>query len=240
MKATTRILTLATVAMALSLIPTTADAQGVLFVENNNVGVGIASPTQAFEVFSNSGPKIIQNRNTDPAAAERILFRLINNGKTRFVIENTQAAKTWTFDNDGNFTISQVGTGANEFSLTGTGNLTIRGTLTQGSDVNSKTAIEAVNELEILERVIGLPIAEWSYKDDGPSVRHIGPMAQDFYDTFSVGESRPGISSIDTGGVALAAIKGLHSVIDDKDRQIQDLQRQIDELRSLVLAGQAK
>jgi hypothetical protein len=209
-----------------------APAQRIVMNSAGLIGLGTASPTQALDVFSSSTPRSIVVRNTNPTAAERIMFNLINNGKARFVIENTQAAKTWTFDNDGNFTISQVGTGLNEFSLTGAGNLTIRGTLTQGSDVNAKTEIEPVNELEILERVIGLPIAEWSYKDDGPSVRHIGPMAQDFYDTFSVGESRTGISSIDTGGVALAAIQGLH-------RQVEDLEQENAELKQRLAAIEA-
>jgi hypothetical protein len=240
MKTNTRILTLAAVAVALTLVPTTASAQGVLFVANGNVGVGIASPTEAFEVFSDAGAKMIQNRNTNPTPAERILFRLINNGKIRFVLNNTQAGASWTFDNDGNFTISKVGTGVNELLVDGSGNMTIQGSLTQGSDVNSKTGIESVNEFEILQRVLDLPIAEWSYRDDGPSVRHIGPMAQDFYDTFSVGQSRTGISTLDTSGVALAAIQGLHSVVEEKGQQIQNLQRQIDELRALVPAGDAE
>jgi hypothetical protein len=41
-------------------------------------------------------------------------------------------------------------------------------------------------------------------------VRHVGPMAQDFYTAFKVGEDDKHITSIDEDGVALAAIKALH------------------------------
>jgi hypothetical protein len=40
------------------------------------------------------------------------------------------------------------------------------------------------------------------------SRRHIGPMAQDFYSAFGLDDKR--ITTIDEGGVALAAIQGLY------------------------------
>ena len=50
----------------------------------------------------------------------------------------------------------------------------------------------------------------------------VGPMAQDFSSAaFGLGRSPTGISTIDTGGVALAAIKGLKQ---EKDAQIEQLQ----------------
>ena len=222
-------------AVAIVLIPATATAQGVLFVESDKVGIGISTPSQALHVFSNSTLKIIQNENTNATAAERMLFRLINNGKVRFVLENTQAGATWTFDNDGNFTISKVGTGVNEMLVDGSGNMTIRGSLTQGSDVNAKTNFAQVNSLDVLQRVLELPIAEWSYKGDDPSVRHLGPVAQDFYGAFSLGHGETGISTLDTSGVALAAIKGLHSLVEARDDEIATLKREVAELRSLIL-----
>jgi len=42
-------------------------------------------------------------------------------------------------------------------------------------------------------------------------VRHVGPMAQDFYVAFGVGADDKHITSIDEDGVALAAIKALHA-----------------------------
>ena len=68
-------------------------------------------------------------------------------------------------------------------------------------------------------------ITSWSYKAESPSVRHIGPMAQDFYSAFGLGLDGKHITTIDEGGVALAAIQGLY-------RQNRALQRQNAGLRS--------
>jgi len=222
-------------ALAILLIPTTAAAQGVLFVEGGNVGIGTATPSEAFHVWSNSVAKMIQNENVNATAAERIMFRLINKGKIRFVLNNTGAGASWTFDNDGNFSISKVGTGVNEMLVDGNGNMTIQGTLTQLSDVNLKSDFAAVDNSEILDRVLALPISEWSYKDDGPSIRHMGPMAQDFYGAFELGQGDTGISSLDTSGVAFAAIQGLHAIVEEKDQEIATLRKELEDLRTMVL-----
>jgi cell division protein FtsB len=58
--------------------------------------------------------------------------------------------------------------------------------------------------------VAALPIKTWNYKSQDASVRHIGPMAQDFYAAFGLGSGDKTISTIDLDGVALAAIQGLH------------------------------
>jgi hypothetical protein len=55
-----------------------------------------------------------------------------------------------------------------------------------------------------------MPITSWSYKAEEPSIRHIGPMAQDFYSAFGLGLDNKHIGTIDEGGVALAAIQGLY------------------------------
>ena len=54
-----------------------------------------------------------------------------------------------------------------------------------------------------------LSIETWNYKSQGPSIRHIGPMAQDFYRAFGVGESNRHITTIDADGVTLAAVQAL-------------------------------
>jgi hypothetical protein len=47
----------------------------------------------------------------------------------------------------------------------------------------------------------------WKYKTDSPSIRHLGTMAQDFRAAFDLGEDDKHISTIDEGGVALAAVQ---------------------------------
>ena len=94
-----------------------------------------------------------------------------------------------------------------------------------------------VSDDDILARVDTLPISEWSYTTER-GVRHVGPMAQDFYAAFNVGEDNRHITSIDEDGVALAAIKALNerqsatnAKLARKDAEIQALQRSDSDLR---------
>jgi hypothetical protein len=78
------------------------------------------------------------------------------------------------------------------------------------SDRARKSNIVPLDSAAVLEKVAALPVSEWSYTAER-GVRHVGPMAQDFYAAFGVGEDNRHITSIDEDGVALAAIKALHS-----------------------------
>ncbi len=84
------------------------------------------------------------------------------------------------------------------------------GTWASLSDRNAKTNIAPLNDDSVLAKLDALPISRWSYKTEH-GVRHVGPMAQDFYAAFKVGEDDKHITSIDEDGVALAAIKALHA-----------------------------
>ena len=55
-----------------------------------------------------------------------------------------------------------------------------------------------------------MPIRTWSYNGQDPSIRHIGPTAQDFRAAFHVGQDGHYISTVDADGVALAAIQELY------------------------------
>jgi hypothetical protein len=96
--------------------------------------------------------------------------------------------------------------------------LSSSGAWTNNSDRALKHDFQPLNERSLLEKVAQMPIVSWSYKAEKPSVRHIGPMAQDFYKALGLGLDNKHITTIDEGGVALAAIQGLV-------RQNQSLQR---------------
>ena len=72
-----------------------------------------------------------------------------------------------------------------------------------------------------------MPIATWNWKSQDASIRHMGPMAQDFHAAFGLGETPKGISTVDADGVALAAIQGLHQLIKQKDRKISAMEREL-------------
>ena len=59
----------------------------------------------------------------------------------------------------------------------------------------------------------------------------MGPMAQDFHAAFGLGVSDKLIDTIDPDGVALAAIQGLHALVEEKDAEIAENRAEIEELR---------
>ena len=104
------------------------------------------------------------------------------------------------------------------------------------SDRNAKEDAASVNPREILERLTTLPVQTWRYKGQEKSVRHIGPMAQDFQAAFGVGIDDKHIATVDADGVALAAIQGLHELVKEKEFQIQKLQSANSELEKRLTA----
>jgi hypothetical protein len=83
------------------------------------------------------------------------------------------------------------------------------------SDRNTKTNITSLNARDILKRVANIPITRWSYKGT-ETVANIGPMAQDFWREFKLGDSDKSIASMNMSGVALAAIQGLNQKLSDE------------------------
>jgi hypothetical protein len=96
------------------------------------------------------------------------------------------------------------------------------------SDRNAKENFAPLNPRAIAERVASLRLETWNYKSQAPSIRHIGPVAQDFRAAFGVGEDDRHISTVDADGVALAAIQGLYQIIKDKDAEIAVLRAEKD------------
>ena len=93
-------------------------------------------------------------------------------------------------------------------NLTPSGDLTTAGTVNGTSDANVKENVVPVDAEAVLQGVAGLPISTWEYiATDG--VAHMGPMAQDFYRAFGLGQGETTIAMVDADGVALAAIQAL-------------------------------
>jgi hypothetical protein len=99
------------------------------------------------------------------------------------------------------------------------------------SDSTKKRNIRLVNTKEVLDKVAALPIKQWSYKSQDPSIEHIGPMAQDFWKLFHIGDDSLGISTIDPAGIALAAIQELQKQNAELKAQNNSLEKQVTEIR---------
>jgi hypothetical protein len=103
------------------------------------------------------------------------------------------------------------------------------------SDRNAKENFATLDRKAVLAKVVSLPVTEWNYKDDPACKKHMGPMAQDFYQAFQLdGADDKHISVVDEGGVALAAIQGLNQKLDEKDVEIQNLERKLNRLQAVV------
>jgi len=92
-----------------------------------------------------------------------------------------------------------------------------------------KENLAPVDTQALLSRLASIPITTWNYKAQDPSIRHIGPMAEDFNALVDGlgGEGKDYINSLDADGVALAAIQGLYQLVQEKDAQIAAQQEQI-------------
>src|SRR5207247_2222821 len=102
------------------------------------------------------------------------------------------------------------------------------------SDRNTKENFKLTDGREVLERVADLPIQTYNMKSQDPSIRHIGPTAQDFYAAFNVGEDNKHITTIDADGVALAAIQGLNQAVKEKDQKISALEKRVADLEKII------
>nr|WP_237550880.1 tail fiber domain-containing protein [Streptomyces sp. SID5614] len=80
------------------------------------------------------------------------------------------------------------------------------------------------NGFDILAAVASLPVSTWSYRGE-EGVRHLGPMAQDWYAAFGLGADDRSIHVLDANGVAIVAMQALH-------RMVRNLQQEVESLRS--------
>lgn len=121
------------------------------------------------------------------------------------------------------------------------GNINATGTITPNSDRNQKTDFAGVNSEAVLEAVGKMPIQQWRFKNEKETVKHMGPMAQDFQAAFGLGEIPTAIATVDADGVALAAIQGLKHRTEEqaaelkaREAELQDLKRTVAELKQAL------
>lgn len=126
----------------------------------------------------------------------------------------------------GNFFVWD-GNSTNLFQVTYNGNVYAQGSLYNGSDRNRKEDIQAISPDSLLSSLEKLPLYRWKYK--GEDRHHIGPIAQDFYRVFGLG-NETSIATIDADGIALAGIQAQQSLIDRQASEINSLKKQLRDL----------
>ena len=137
---------------------------------------------------------------------------------------------------------SVLASAANQFSLRAAGGVRLytNATKTTGvslnaggsswnviSDRNRKEGFLALDGEDLLARLRGVPVTTWRYRDEADrTVRHIGPMAQDWHRAFGFNADATTINMSDFDGVNLAAIQAL-------ERRTAELQAQRAEVARL-------
>jgi hypothetical protein len=112
------------------------------------------------------------------------------------------------------------------------------------SDRNRKENFLALDGEDVLARLRSVPVSSWNYITQERSIRHMGPMAQDFYAAFGLGENELMINSVDMDGVSLAAIHALTARTDALQAENATLRQENAEMRArlerieALLAGQ--
>ena len=200
-----------------------------LYVDTDgDIGLGTASPSARLDVIGAAevnGSAVVAANDSATAALT------VSNDGSQTLLRAEAGSTSLTFSPDGSLRIVNPGGFGTQtiLDLDAAGNLTALGTVNGGSDVNRKENFEEVNTEKILEKVAEMPVKFWSYK--GEEVTHIGPMAQDFYKQFQLGQGEKTIAMADADGVALASIQALYKESKEKDQEISDLKKSNRELQ---------
>jgi hypothetical protein len=150
-----------------------------------------------------------------------------------FLFSDNSTASSFNSISQNEFAARAIGGVRFVLGIDGSGNPTWTCSIQYGgawacaSDRNLKENITPVDGRQTLAKLAEMPIAYWNAKGADPTVRHLGPMAQDFRAAFGLGQDDKSISTIDLDGVALASIQGLNAEIKDRDQKIQTLERRL-------------
>ena len=215
------------------------------------VGINTNAPTSKLTVSGATDARVAIINSDVSSVVSRVLVNLVNNGAPVVQMNDSSSGDQWNFrtGSGGRFVIDSPGGVGTQMQVFQSGNVNIKGVLTEGSSRTYKDDIAKVDEFDVLAKLKQLDVSEWSYTselgDDGAQrVRHVGPMAEDFHALFGLGATEKGIASLDSAGVALAAIKGLSTMIDQKsemikglEQQNQDLAMRLEQLEKIVLSA---
>ncbi|HVG11272.1 MAG TPA: tail fiber domain-containing protein [Thermoanaerobaculia bacterium] len=228
---------------------------------SGNVGIGTASPSQKVEIELNQNANtiaLIENTTVGTEAnavwqaksdTAQTNFQAHSSGRTASRFGKVLGGMNELLGAAGNglligtlnstpFVLGTNSTNRMEIASTGAitiaGNLTVNGTFSNPSSRELKESFVAVDPSTMLAKFAQLPIQEWSYKSDDQKLRHVGPMVEDFRSTFGLGTEGKYIFPMDVQGVTMAAVQGLYKLVQEKDTQIAELQKQMAEIKQLL------
>jgi hypothetical protein len=186
---------------------------------SGGVGIGTASPAAQLHAVSSTGNAVYGLCSTSVASG---------------VLGENQAQGFGIAGRTTGTGIAVFGDNADPAGWAGyfSGNVRVTGTINPPSDRHVKRDFEPVDPRAVLEALVRIPVQSWAYTNN-PSVRHLGPVAQDFQAAFGLGAGDQSIATVDADGVALAAIQGLNQKLEAEN---QALKRELAQLKALVQA----
>ena len=95
------------------------------------------------------------------------------------------------------------------------------------SDRNLKENFQEHDGEDMLAAIADMPIQSWNYKAQDSSIRHLGPMAQDFHAAFGLGVDDKHINTVDIDGINMLAVQAL-------EKRTRDLQAENEQLRATI------
>jgi hypothetical protein len=98
------------------------------------------------------------------------------------------------------------------------------------SDRTLKDNITPIDGRDVVRRLAAIPITQWNLKAQDPTIKHLGPMAQDFYAAFGLGEDERYINSADADGIALVSIQALYQILTALEQKTAALEQKTAEL----------
>ena len=101
-----------------------------------------------------------------------------------------------------------------------------------------KKNVESIKPEEVLAVLLEMPIQRWTYKTESDEVRHLGPMAQEFRAAFGLGANDVSIATVDADGVALAAIQGLNTKLEEENAALKARVEKLEKLVGGLLSGE--
>lgn len=233
-----------------------APTNGLTIRADGKVGLGTWSPGYSVELEKTGEDAVFAAERTGgstaklAATADKVQIGALTNHPLNLVVNDApvmtlnsggvlhvhNAGITWTltFTQSG-LTIASNSGSPNAFALDPNGNLVLAGALIESSDVNAKENFADVDGETVLARLAGLPITTWNYAADGDTVRHMGPMAQDFA-AFGLGADNRHIAPLDANGVALASVQALYQRSQEQDARLAQLEKENADMEARLAA----
>lgn len=240
---------LGTVLALLILAPAVAYGQGVLFVENDNVGVGTATPSRPLDVDATG-------------AAQSNVMRLLRDGAVRYRLENSDIGVAWDVTNTGTglFSFQLVGLAQNLLSINPDGNLAIGcnvanhdlmispgpsclatphsymdagdTSFTTSSSLTLKENLSPVELSDILDKMSDVKVYTYDFID-GPENR-LGLVAEEFHQIFNRGSDKV-LNGQEVQMALWLGVQALSKENADLHSENRDLKERLERLEQIVL-----